>query len=102
MECCGGVAFGLLAALSVSGLVLAPAHVEAAKMLTDHGDHHHHHHHHLAVLLGLLQKAKSFFFQKEKRRRTTASSTWAEMAQGSQGLSFALVSRGTVVLAEHA
>ena len=85
--------FGLLAALSVSGLVLAPAHVEAAKMLTDHGERHH-----LAVLLGLAGEEPF----AENKKEDNSLQLGREMAQGSQGLSFALVSRGTVVLAEHA
>ena len=39
--------------------------------------------------------------QKQKKEDNSLQ-VGREMAQGSQGLSFALVSRGTVVLAEHA
>ena len=53
----------------------------------------------------LLQKAKSFFCRRKTKEDNTVVNSLQlgrEMAQGSQGLSFALVSRGTVVLAEHA
>ena len=50
----------------------------------------------------VLCRRRRAFFCRRKTKEDNSLQVGREMAQGSQGLSFALVSRGTVVLAEHA